>query len=218
MAAGDLTDALVSELAIRLEDEEEKEFSALTKITMLDKAQQELCGLLHNAYLTELENISTGEDASSGAVAFSDIDSGGILRGAEGILKVKISPGGSNATWAIRITINDLKKTSNSLQAYSDARPMFYVFNEKVNVLLDTLTATTADIYYLEKPATLTTDVDPQINRSLHPLILDLAEAKCWAMNRKFDRRKAVMDHVMRQIQILNARYVKPEGIGTKKG
>lgn len=216
MAAGDVSDALAAQLAVRLEDEANQEFSNTTKLKMLDRAQLQLCNMLHNAYLSEFEAIKSSADASGGSVTFATIDSGGILRGAEGILKVKVAPGGSNAVWALEIDLKNIKITENTYQAYDDERIMYYVWDEQVYILCTTSVGTTADIYYLEKPAEITTNFDPLLNTSLHNLLLDLAEAKCWAINGQFDRRKEIMDYVLTQIETLNARHAKPEGIGTK--
>jgi hypothetical protein len=213
--AGEITVALAEELAIRIEDEEEIQFSQDTKIKMLDKAQLELCNFLHDAYLTEFETTYTPGAGSYTSVAFSLLNSGlGVLRGSKGIIHM-VATIAALPKWTIEIELDEIKKTENSYQAYSNTRPMRYVFNETV-YLLSTSAATNLTLYYLKNPPALTTGVDPLLNSSLHHLMLDLAEAKCWAMNRQFERRQSVMDHALRQIEILNAKYTAAEGIGTK--
>jgi hypothetical protein len=58
-----------------------------------------------------------------------------------------------------------------------------------------------------------------QLNESLHELVVTLAEAECWAMNRNLDRRNAALETAFGEIKMLNARYEseKPEGIGTDR-
>jgi hypothetical protein len=216
MPSGDVTDALVAELAVRLEDEAENAFSEETKIKMLDKAQLELCNFLHDGYLTEFEVMETVAGATT-SVAFSSLNSGnGVLHGAEGILKVRIAPGGGDTVIAIQIDLREIKKTTNIYQAYNNARPMYYIFAGTIYLLLTTQSANDVDVFFLKKPATLSTTVDPILNTSLHHLMLDLAEAKCWGMNNQFDRKNAVMEHALAQIETLNARYKEVLGIGTK--
>lgn len=218
MAAGDITTALSGELAIRLEDADESEFSPETKLKMLNKAQLEVSTLIHDAYLTELETVETNLTLTDSAIAFSALNSGnGVLKGREGIKRVKVSPGGSNPVYAIEIDLGDIKKTDNALQTYSDARPLFYIFNEKINIMVTTTALTTADVWFLVPPATMSSTVDPVINAGLHGILLDLAEAKCWRINRAFDRSQEAMKNALQQIEILNAKFTPAQGIGTKK-
>jgi len=42
-----------------------------------------------------------------------------------------------------------------------------------------------------------------------------LAEALCWGVDGKLDRKQAALDIAMAEIEILNARYTAAENIGT---
>jgi len=217
MAAGDITDQLSSELSLRLEDADEVKFTSVFKLEALNKAQIQLAQLLHNAYLTELEEVATDVDISSGEYALSSLNSGnGVLRGAEGILKCSVDVGaGGIDKWGIRIDIKDVKRTENTYLAGTDSNILFYVFDAKIIFLITTYTATTATIYFLKMPAVMTTDVDPELNVSLHPLIVDLAEALCWSIDSKLDRRTAILNSALQEIAVLNEKYAPSEGIGT---
>lgn len=58
-----------------------------------------------------------------------------------------------------------------------------------------------------------------ELNEALHGLVVTLAEAKCWAMNKELERRNAALETAFSEIKTLNARYEaeKPEGIGTDR-
>lgn len=60
--------------------------------------------------------------------------------------------------------------------------------------------------------------VECDLNESLHDLIVDLAEAECWTMDEKLDRREAAFNKAFTEIKVLNERYEEPEGIGTDPG
>ena len=54
-----------------------------------------------------------------------------------------------------------------------------------------------------------------ELNISLHNIVLDLAEAECWAMDNKPDRQQVASDRAELLINALNSMYEAPEGIGT---
>ena len=54
-----------------------------------------------------------------------------------------------------------------------------------------------------------------ELNSGLHEIVLRMAEAECWAMDRKLDRRVAALNVAYNEIQVLNSRYGPAEGIGT---
>ncbi len=217
MAAGDITDALVDELSLIMEDSEEKRFTEATKLIFLNKAQRQLCNLLHNGYLTEFEDVALTQSLSSQALALSSLNSGnGVLRGGAGILRVKVYIGGvGDGVWATEIDLMEVKKLENQYLAHSDAAPRYFIFDSKINVKVTTYTDTTIDVYFLKMPAVMTTDVDPEVNESLHGIMLTLAEARLWGMDSKIDRKNAALTQALQEIEILNGRYRKAEGIGT---
>ena len=59
--------------------------------------------------------------------------------------------------------------------------------------------------------------VDFDLNPALHEIIVTLAEAQCWAIDEKLERRNAAMKAAMDEIAVLNARFERAEGIGPKK-
>jgi hypothetical protein len=218
MAAGDISKALSDELGLRLEDPQEATFSQSTKIAMLNKGQVQLVNMLHDAFLTELESVSTAQTLTTQALALSSLNTGlGVLRGGEGIKRVLVKVGGTgNGVWSTEINIDELKKLENSYLAYSDARPLHYIFQSKINILITTYTATTIDVFFMKVPLILSAAVDPILNNGLFGLVITLAEAQCWAMDAKIDRRNSALDIAFKEIQILNSRYQRAEGVGTK--
>ena len=215
--AGEITVLLEAELGLRLEDPGENVFTEAFKLVALNKAQKQLAQMLHTGYLTELESSTAALDVSGGSYAITSLNtSDGVFKGAEGVLKVSIDPDGSGTYYfATKVDIKNIKSTENTYLAGSDTNPLWYIFASSVYILITaTYTGALATIYYLKKPTTMTTSVDPVLNRALHPLICTLAEAICWAMDGKLDRRQAAYDIALTEIEILNARYKPPEGSG----
>lgn len=221
MAAGDITDALVDELGIRLEDSEENVFTEAAKLLALNRGQIQVCHYLRNEYLTELETIddgvaNAGEDISGGSFAFSSLDNT-VLKGAEGLLATSVQVGGSgDFLWATEIDLKRRKRLENTYLAKSDTNILYYVFASTIYYLLTTYASSVAAIYYLKVPATMTTSVDPVINSGLHEIMLLFAEALCWGMDAKIDRRDKAIESAMLQCEVLNAKYTPADNIGTK--
>ena len=221
--AGEITVLLEAELGLRLEDPGENVFTEAFKLVALNKAQKQAAQMLHTGYLTELENSESALDVSGGSYAITSLNAtehasygnGGVFKGAEGVLRVSVDPGTAGTYYfATKVDIKDIKRTENTYLAGSDTNILWYIFSSSVYILCTTYTATVATIYYLKKPYDMTTSLDPLLNRALHPLICTLAEAICWAMDGKLDRRQAAYDIALAEIEILNARYKPAEGVG----
>jgi hypothetical protein len=214
------TAEMVSELGLRTEDASNVKFTSVLKVQALNNAQIRLAQLLHNTYLTELEDVDTDNDISSGSFALSELNSGnGVLRGAQGILKVSVDIGGAGSDlWATQIAIEDVKDNENTYLAGTDANPVYYIFDGTITYLVTTLALTTSSIYFLKyPPAMVSGGQGPSLNESLHPLIVDFAEAQLWSVDKEFDRRMAVTEAALKEVDILNARYTPAEGIGTRQ-
>lgn len=56
-----------------------------------------------------------------------------------------------------------------------------------------------------------------ELNPSLHPLVLLLAEGELWARDKKLDRKEAALGKVKDEVVILNARYEPSPGVGRRK-
>lgn len=205
MPVGDITDALVNSLKIRLEDEDDVDFGDTKLLGFLNEAQTELIGLIDNAYLTEIEVVETSKAMTALELAFSSLTYS-VCRGGTGITKVKIYPGGSNGKFAVPTNVDELKRFENSLVGYSDSRPMYYVYGEKIIGLCTTSTSTKCDVWYLREPVVMTTDVDPDLNAILHPILLDLAENRGWLINHQGDRAVSAMNSAVEKIKIFNSR------------
>jgi len=79
--------------------------------------------------------------------------------------------------------------------------------------------ATVGDKFYVFKRDFETTNLDQvtcELNASLHPLVITLAEAECWAIDRDLERRAAAEAAAVDQIVDLNTNLQDIAGIGTK--
>ena len=220
MAAGDITDALVDELAIRLEDPNQAVFTDAVLLLALNRGQIQVCHYLNNGYLTELEAVESDLTISGGSYSMASLDSNnGVLKGAEGILAVGFDLSDSGTyTFATEVDIRNMKRTENTYLADATTNYLYYIFSNTVYCFWGGGTYANADgqIYYLSKPASMTTSVDPEINSGLYEIMLLFSEAICWAMDAKIDRRTKALEEALSQCQALNEKYTPATNIGTK--
>jgi len=132
-------------LALRLEDAENKSFPNPVKLEALNNAQVTAAQLLHNDYLTELHELEESLTVTAGV---ADLSSLNILRGSQGIIKVRDA---NTGLWAIEIDIKDVKKNENSLIMGTLLNPLYYVYNDHIYMLPTTITS--IDVWYLKNPA-----------------------------------------------------------------
>lgn len=213
MAVGDITLSLLTKLGIRMEDEDENTFEKPDKLKALNDTSMELVGLVDNAYLTELEELSSKQACtlSGGRIyqAFTTISGGNDnnVLGKLGITGVTVYDNGASSG-VIAEEYKTLKETqdeANSLKAGSATRPKYFVHGEKVYIYTTTKTAATyVEVWYLRKPVTVSTSVDPLIGDHLFNIWLDLAEAQLWKQDHKSDRAKAAYDLALLKIKTLN--------------
>ena len=69
-------------------------------------------------------------------------------------------------------------------------------------------------VYFLRTPSELSTDVDPLLNSFFYNIVLNFAESQLWTANKDLQRRKVKQEEAYSQIEMLNAKYVEPLGIG----
>jgi hypothetical protein len=214
MAAGDVTDALVDELGIRLNDPEEMKFTEAVKLVALNDAILRTCILLNRGYLGELETVDAPQAMTASKLALSALTSGTPFTGNEGVVAVQ------NATTAgvymTRVKLEDLKRLENSLLTSGATNMVYYVYAGSIYALNGGAATDPLVVYYLKNPVTLTTSVDPDINAALLDIVVDIAESSLWSTDDTLDRAEDAMASAMLQIDFLNTNYVPPFGIGTE--
>jgi len=136
----------MTQFGLRVEDADKGKFTEKLRREILEYSQIKIANMLHNAYLTELEYIDTSKTATSGVLALSSLTYK-VLRGAEGILRVKLSSG----KYCTRIDLVDLKRIENAYLDGTDDNPLYYVFENKIYVFC-TQTNPVIDVYYLKLP------------------------------------------------------------------
>ena len=218
--AGEITQALLDELGIRLEDPAESVFTDEVKLLALNRGQIQVCHYLNNAYLTELEAVDSDLTISGGSYAITSLDSSnGVLKGSEGILAVAFDLDDAGTyTFATEVDIRNIKRTENAYLEDSLTNFLYYIFSNTVYCLWGGTAKSSADgqIYYISKPATMSLTVDPEINSGIYEIMLLFAEAICWSMDARIDRRTKALESALNQCQILNEKYTPAENIGTK--
>lgn len=139
----------ITQLGLRVEDSDKKKFPEKLRREVLEYSQVKIANMLHNAYLTELEYLDASKTATSGVYSLSSLTYK-VLRGGEGVLRVKLSGG----KYCTRIDLIDLKKQENTYLVGTDDNPLYYVFEDKIYVKC-TQTNPVIDIYYLKLPTAL---------------------------------------------------------------
>ena len=115
----------------------------------------------------------------------------------------------------------------NNLAVYNQTKDKYFVCKDYTysdgtyTIIVNTAGAAAAaasDIFYF-----ISNDFDNinkagvacELNPCLHEIVMLMAEAECWSMDRKFNRRKSALEAAFNEIQVLNSRYGPVEGIGT---
>lgn len=145
---------MINILGNRVEDIAATVFTDAAKLTALNNAQTYVVNKLRKEYLTELQVIQTSLTATSGVYAMSSLTYS-VLRGAQGILKVKIASGNE----CTRIKSTEQKKLENTLTAGSIENPIYWVFKNTIYVS-NGQTNPSIDVYYQKVPADLFYKVD----------------------------------------------------------
>ena len=207
MADGDITDALLVKLAARMEDVDQRRFTAAAgwKLVALNEAQIQLATLLDKFYLSDFETSSSAVSLATGGVTFAGIASTGILKGSDGIISAVFTIS-STTRYPNRIDIRDRAEYDDtaSFRKYSDLQPIYWVFGKVVYCKMTTYTGSTGIFNYLKIPADMTTDIDPVFSSDYHGLLLDIAEGKLWKIDREFERSNAIFTNAYEQIKLLN--------------
>jgi len=151
--AGHTTQEMIDMLGLRLEDETEDIFSAALKLMSLNWAQLEITGLVHLAYLDELEvkdfDIACALDTNDdeGSVAYTSLSAQPL---SNGIQRVKIHDG----AWAHMIKADDVRKSANTFSQGTNKRPLAYLQRERIYVAADA-DDVNVDIHYIREPETM---------------------------------------------------------------
>jgi hypothetical protein len=212
---------LSSNLGLRLEDPSETVFTKQAKVDAINIAQKTVVNMVDSGYLTELEQISSGNSTGSdGTKTFLSLGIDPIRGNISGIYSQTASK------WCTMIEAKDVKRLENSYLAGSATNPVAYIFNETIYVKPSQVH--TIDIWYLTSPTDFVYSdsgsgvggmaSDCALNPALHELVLDLAESQLWRMDGKIDRGTTSYTNALNIIKVLNERYQveKPQGIGTK--
>lgn len=221
MALGDISQAMIDELGIRINDTDEARFDSTAKYSVLNEAQVQLCNLADSAYLTELEKWERDLSLTDQAYSIASLNSGnGVLGGKMGIVKVRVDIGNagtsSSIKWCNERLFKDIKKEENPLKVGSDINPLYYIWQNKIEILIDTYVSTLVDICYRRYPTTISSVVDPIVNIALHGVLITLAEALIWMQDSQIGKFTTAEKKALDEIQTLNEKYQPAEGVGIK--
>ena len=210
-----------SKLGLRLEDTGENNFTASTKDSALNTAQVMLANFLHEAYLTELEfKDSVSISGTGGLITLGG--AGSANNSSEVPIRNSIRAVQLGTKYAIRIPFSDAKKLENEYLGADSVNPVYWVFGNNVTIRPNAQVGgfTSAVLYYLKTPASISSSQEPVLNVALHDIMIDIAESELWRMDNKADRSQLAKSSAMEQIKMLNDRYAieQPVGVGHDMG
>tara|TARA_R110002020_G_scaffold438535_2_gene648987 strand:+ start:6522 stop:7166 length:645 start_codon:yes stop_codon:yes gene_type:complete len=209
-------DALNTQLGFRMEDTAESIFTKQQKVDAINNAMVQVCALVDNSYLSELET-STTASVSSGEATYANLFSGGNpVRSS--IIAVRDYSGGSDLKWCTIIDAKDVKQTDNAYLAGTTANPTVQIFDEKIHVQPSTVNQ--IKVWYIKSPTPYvygtasSMDDECELNSSLEGVVLDLAESELWRSDGNLNRANGALQNGMAVIQVLNGRagVEQPQG------
>lgn len=213
MAAGDNTDTLVEQLQIRMENPEGEKFTDTMCIKALDYAHVTVAQLLRPEYLAEFQVLHVSLTMSANAIPITDLTFVPFNYN-EGIIMVKHE---DTSDFFQRVHPGKLRRYENSILAGAITNKIYWVLAGDITTSGATASTDTIAVYYYRTPAELTTDVDPLLNSFYWNIMLNFAEAQLWTSDKDLQRRKVKLEEAYSQIEMLNAKYINPLGIGTSE-
>ena len=209
--------ALSTTLGLRLEDTAETIFTAQMKMDAINSAQRAVVNLVHDQYLTELEDIKNNQSTSGGSVSFSSMSLDPIRNRILGVYDE------TNSKWATMIDYKYRKELDNVYLTPTSADAVVFVLNETIYVKPTSISQ--VDVWYLKKPTDYTYSdgtsmaTTCELNPALYEPVLSYAEGILWRMDNKLNQANTANQSAIQQINVLNQRIQQDniESIGTPK-
>ena len=197
-------ESMLDELAMRLEDAEQRAFPETVKLKALHRGQLGLTKFIADNFVPELQTIHSDLDCSSGEIALSSLTYN-VLKDKEGIVGVRVTID-SVDYWAVEIEPMEVDRLENEY-FYADDEVLYYVQNSKIKIVAHDLTGATADVFYIKLPTAFTVYQSPDLQEYFYNLILCLAEDYCYRIEGRYDRAQTAKNMALREIGLLNRKY-----------
>lgn len=137
------------QMDVRLEDPGAVLWPLPVRLAALESSMRTIVNRVHNNYLTEIQVVQTNVTVTAGAVALTGLPFR-VVRGAKGIVKVRVSGGGR---WLSEYDITDANKEQSNLLKSTVFNPRYHVFGNSIGILPASITS--VDIWFLRMPAPL---------------------------------------------------------------
>jgi len=203
MAAGDITDALVDRVRNRIGEPSKQGVLDEEIHAYLSFAQRDIAMRLNEAAIPELTPVTSGSLSSSRATLPSDLQ------------RIRVLQVGTNGYPARRwpVVWRDAL-SNNSLVNPSAEEPYYWLWYNTtaaavvLNVEIDDATSTADyDLHYVETPADVDTDTDPQLSTRWHGLMVDLAVALARSAKGEWGEYDRVRRKYLSRARVQNNRY-----------
>ena len=201
MAAGDLSDGLVTEIRVRLGEP--------TANVWLDAE------VFH--YLNEAQLVVAGIEALDAALwPLSEIENGTWVAGTSAyalpalfLRERYVTVGGQMARRVPVLGLDALR--SDTFFEPSLAVPFYAIIDGKLQFYTGGADPAVLEwkLYYMKRPgvAQITTSADPMVPKLLHDALADYAVSRCWEQALQFEQAQAARAQFTQKIEALKRRY-----------
>tara|TARA_R110002020_G_scaffold5502_10_gene22863 strand:- start:8524 stop:9228 length:705 start_codon:yes stop_codon:yes gene_type:complete len=212
-------------LRVRVEDETDLAFNEGQKYDAMEQAQRYLCTVVHNNYLTSLENLVTVTSDGNGKI---NLDALCIKTASDGtkyqglfrneIISIKGTVSNIDRNFK-KISVKDKHKLDNDYLSASLDNPLFYIYSDAIYLLPSRTWE--VEILYIKEPTqfrdvfnsySLNTYCD--LERSLIDPLLDYAESYLWKIDNKPNRVGLAQQSATATVNLLNQRFGQERKIG----
>lgn len=203
MAAGDITDELVSRVRSRIGEASENGVLTAHILSFLNFAQQDLAWRLDDAALVGLTATATGTASSASTPAPSSTIEASIptdLLRERAVLCDEIQ--------ARRIAVSELDSIDHNVyRAPSDDEPQYVIWNGMLYIIAGDTTDHDYTLHYVKAPPDMDADTDPVLGTEHHSLLVNLAIARVREMEGNPGEKERLLSQYRINTQVRNSRW-----------
>ncbi len=205
MAAGDITKELEARVRSRTGLRSQQGVLSVHIYAFLSRACHDLMLRLHDAAITEMQGVATGNLSASKAALPAD-----FLRDRQLFIGT-----GANMVQARRIGLMDLDSIETDvLMVASTSNPYYWIWHNesagapRLIVEMNAPSSTSAySLYYMKRPSAVDEETDPDLAADKHNLLVDYAVRRVLQMEWREDEAAEVWKRYIESIVAINSRY-----------
>jgi len=203
MAAGDVTDELVSRVRTRLGEPSESGMLTSDIISFLNYAQYDLVWRIDDAALKGLTTTATGTASSASDPCPDDAIEAALptdLMRERTVLCDDVQ--------ATRIEVSELDSpVHNVYRSPSDEEPQYMIWNGMLYIIAGDTTDHSYTLYYVAEPTDVATDTDPDLEPEHHSMLINMAVARSREMKGNVGEKQRLIKVYRTNTRIHNSRW-----------